>query len=122
MNYLRSERSEMSNDVRFVNVRNLKDQVRDILESAYYLGSWYIVTNHGRPVAQIVSPKSISMPGAAEISVTDVRLKTRELLESVYFHGQSYLILTYGKAMAIMCPVQEGIAANALDQVASFEN
>ena len=112
----------MSNDVRFVNVRNLRDQVRDILESAYYLGSWYIVTNHGRPVAQIVSPTSVSMPGAAEIPVTDVRLKTREILESVFFHGQSYLILTYGKAMAIICPVQEGLDVEILAQVSSCEN
>lgn len=96
----------MNHDVAYVNVRSLRDQVRDILENAHYLGQRYVVTHHGNAIAQILAIESAPQE-ATQISVTTFRLKSREILDTVSRHGKSYIVSTHGRAMAVICPVQD---------------
>lgn len=111
----------MNHDIAYVNVRSLRDQIRDVLENAHYLRQRYVVTHHGNAIAQILSVQSAPQE-ATQISVTTFRLRTREILDMVSRHGKSYVVSTHGRSMAVICPIPEDVPVEAVhDQAGSVE-
>lgn len=88
----------------FINVRDLRDELRNVLDRTQFLAQRYIVTTHGKPMAQLTAPVDTE---ADSITATDLRIKSRTILEAVHFHGKSFQVLRYGKPAAMLSPVQK---------------
>jgi antitoxin (DNA-binding transcriptional repressor) of toxin-antitoxin stability system len=96
----------MGNDrSKCVNIVQLRDKTKDILDGTHFFGHHYAVTRYDVPVAQITPPPA-ETTGLARISVTDVRLGAREILEQVQ-DGQTFLVLRYNRVDAALCPVEK---------------
>jgi prevent-host-death family protein len=88
----------------FISVRDLRNRIRDVLDSAQFLNHCYIITSHGNPIAQVNPPSSAQ--GVDSVTVTDMRIRTKEILEAVYYDNKVFLILRHNKAAAVIQPIQ----------------
>ena len=95
-----------------VNIVQLRDKTKDILDGTRFFGHHYVVTRYDVPVAQITPPPA-EITNLVRISVTDVRLGAREILEQVQ-DGQTFLVLRYNRVDAALCPVTKEMSLAAV--------
>lgn len=87
-----------------VGIRDLRNRARDVLDGTQFLGHRYIITTHGKPMAQL-APPTMNDP-VKSITVTDLRVRTKAILEAVHFSGKVFLVLRHEQAAAILQPLQ----------------